>query len=187
MTPLPTAYVLLFALTVVVMVHQGRAKRLADHSHDEWHSSVVLGLAHAGAMISGALFPWLALGMLPIGQATAWVAVGVMVLAFALQLWSMRTLGLLFTASLQAATDQPVVARGPYRVVRHPAYLAQLVFWISFAVASRNLITILVVTSLVVLAYGHRIRTEERMLARSLGERYRAYAAGRARLVPGLW
>ena len=54
----------------------------------------------------------------------SWAAVGVMVVAAALQQWSQRALGPSFTLALQSAAHQAVNRSGPYRWVRHPAYLA---------------------------------------------------------------
>jgi protein-S-isoprenylcysteine O-methyltransferase len=70
--------------------------------------------------------------------------------------------------------------------VRHPGYLGQIVVWLGLALASRNAIAIVVVASALAAGYGYRIRAEERMLAATLGAAWARYAAGRARLVPGI-
>ncbi|MCW5737398.1 MAG: hypothetical protein KIS73_24955 [Enhydrobacter sp.] len=50
-----------------------------------------------------------------------------MVTALDLQRWPQRSLGRSFTLALQAAPDQAVGQTGPYRGVRHPAHLAQII------------------------------------------------------------
>lgn len=78
-----------------------------------------------------------------------------------------------------------VVARGPYRLVRHPAYLSELVMLGGAAVALGPWLgsALVVAAALLVVL---RILAEERPL-RQL-EAYRAYAARvRYRLVPGVW
>jgi protein-S-isoprenylcysteine O-methyltransferase Ste14 len=100
----------------------------------------------------------------------------------ALALLSFVFLGRSF-AILPAVRD--VVVRGPYRLVRHPAYLGELVMVIScFAAGPTHLglLPLAFAVPLVVL----RIGAEERALG-SLPE-YRAYAERvRWRLVPGVW
>ncbi len=189
MTPLRAAYALLFALTACVHALSRRSApaRMASSAPRERRSSLALGLAHAASMVAGALFSWLGVGDLALSGAVAWAAVAAMVLGFGLQIWAMLTLGPLFTLSLQAADAQPIVERGPYRLVRHPGYLGQIIFWLAFAVASRNAVTMAVVIVADAIGYGLRIQTEEEMLRAAVGERYSTYAERRARLVPGVW
>jgi protein-S-isoprenylcysteine O-methyltransferase len=108
-----------------------------------------------------------------------------MVGGLALQVWAMRTLGAFFTLTLRAAEAQPLVVRGPYRFVRHPGYLGQIVVWLGLALASRNAVVLAVVAAAMAIGYGYRIRAEERMLSETLGAAWTRYAAGRARLMPG--
>ncbi|MBS2029266.1 MAG: isoprenylcysteine carboxylmethyltransferase family protein [Deltaproteobacteria bacterium] len=187
MSPLLAAFCLLFVLTGVIGVVSKRLAGGAPAPAREKRSGMLLGLAHTAAMLSGALFPWAGMGALPLSEGFAWAAVGAMLVAFAFQLWAMFTLGSLFTLTLQASPGQEVVARGPYRVVRHPGYLAQILFFVAFALACRNVLTLAVVLITDAIAYAYRIQVEERFLREALATRYEAYAAGRARLIPGLW
>ena len=50
-----------------------------------------------------------------------------------------------------------------------------------------NVVSVLVLTVLPVAVYLRRIQVEEAALAEVLGDRYHAFAAGRARLVPWLY
>lgn len=78
-----------------------------------------------------------------------------------------------------------VVARGPYRVVRHPAYACELVMVIA-AGAARSWEVAIALGALVTLSLVPRIRAEEAML--SGDDAWAAYARRvRFRLVPGLW
>jgi len=187
MKPLIAAFILLFVLTGAIGAVSKRLARGVPAPAREKKSGMFLGLAHIAAMISGALFPWLGLGALPVGEGFAWAAMAAMLAAFAFQCWAMFTLGPLFTLTLQAEPQQEVVARGPYRLVRHPGYLAQIVFFAAFALACRNALTLAAVLLSDALAYGYRIHVEEQFLREALDGRYQAYAARRARLIPGLW
>ena len=116
-------------------------------------------------------------------------AVGMVVLLAGLVLrgWSFKTLGQYFTHTVMVSSDQPVIASGPYRVLRHPSYTAIIVATIGAGLASANWaglagLVLLTVTALIV-----RIRAEEAALMTTLGDRYRAYAAQHKRLVPLVW
>ena len=59
----------------------------------------------------------------------AWVfALGALIawLGLLLRWWSFVSLGEYFTMVVKTSEDQPVVDRGPYRVLRHPSYTGLL-------------------------------------------------------------
>jgi protein-S-isoprenylcysteine O-methyltransferase Ste14 len=78
-----------------------------------------------------------------------------------------------------------LVTRGPYRLVRHPMYLAYVIADIGYNLQEWNFGTaLLVMTGWASLLY--RIKAEERIL--SLDARWSAYTASvRYRLLPGIW
>ena len=115
---------------------------------------------------------------------TSWAAVGVMVVAAALQQWSQRALGPSFTLALQSAAHQAVNRSGPYRWVRHPAYLAQIILFTAFALTGGSWLVATVVGPAAVAGYVYRICEEEQMLLAALGDRYASYAASTRRLIP---
>jgi protein-S-isoprenylcysteine O-methyltransferase Ste14 len=78
-----------------------------------------------------------------------------------------------------------LVTRGPYRVVRHPMYLAYLLSDIGYNLQEWNAGTVMLV-ALGWFSILYRIRAEERVLARDPG--WPAYAGlVRSRLIPGVW
>ncbi len=89
--------------------------------------------------------------------------------------------------ALRTTGDQRLVTVGPYRWVRHPGYLGSIAVWAGAALAFHNWLAALVVALMMALAYGWRIRAEERMLAEHFGDDYRSYAAHTARLLPGIY
>jgi protein-S-isoprenylcysteine O-methyltransferase Ste14 len=104
----------------------------------------------------------------------------------ALRTWSMHTLGDSYTRTLRTGKAQQLVESGPYRLVRHPGYAGSLLTWAGFALASRSLPVVVLVTGLLARAYRDRIRAEEELLGRVLPG-YADYARRTWRLVPYLW
>jgi len=124
-----------------------------------------------------------------IGHGAAAFATGMVILVagIALRLWSFLVLGQYFTFTVKVSPDQPVVATGPYRLLRHPSYAGGLLAIIGVGVLNGNWASL----AALVLMFGSmvvwRIHTEERALLTTLDGRYRAYAAHHKRLVPLVW
>ena len=114
----------------------------------------------------------------------AWEAGGfvLVMLAACLSLASLLTLGRSFGVrpALRGLTTA-----GPYRLVRHPMYLAYLIADIGYNLQEWNLGTVLLVTA-GWMALLYRIHAEEQVLSRDSD--WPDYVARvRFRLLPGLW
>jgi len=138
------------------------------------------GFARTGLVVAGSFapVPWASAGWWMVVPAALFIG------GIALRLRAIGELGRFYTHRVQRHDGHEVVTTGPYRGVRHPAYTGMLVASTGF---TAYLLTVPAVLALAVLAGAlvWRIRVEERMLAGVPG--YVGYAAGRARLVPGVW
>ncbi|HEX5502691.1 MAG TPA: isoprenylcysteine carboxylmethyltransferase family protein [Thermomicrobiales bacterium] len=183
---------LAYALLSLFLVVEGRlrrgeeAKSLEAGAADQGTTRLI-GAAHG---VAGLGVPLLAL--LPAGRAARRPAVqlaglGVMAGGLLLKVWAMLTLGRYYTRTLRVAGDQPLVDTGPYRLVRHPGYLAAIAMWVGFGLALAGRLGALAAGAAMAAAYGRRIAAEEAMLREALGEPYRAYARRTWRLVPPLY
>ena len=80
---------------------------------------------------------------------------------------------------------RPIVTRGPYRLVRHPAYLGETILTLGGALKHPTLAALLGLAAMIV-ALAVRIRAEEQLLLAD--PTYHEYAQSvPARLLPGLW
>jgi protein-S-isoprenylcysteine O-methyltransferase Ste14 len=116
-------------------------------------------------------------------------AAGLVILLAGLVLrgWAFKTLGQYFTHTVMVSADQPVIARGPYRVLRHPSYTGLLLAAAGVGLAAANWAGLGGVLLLTLTPLLWRIHTEETALLATLGGRYRGYAAQHKRLVPLVW
>ncbi|HEY0492852.1 MAG TPA: isoprenylcysteine carboxylmethyltransferase family protein [Candidatus Dormibacteraeota bacterium] len=116
-----------------------------------------------------------------------WIALILLWGGIFLRVWSFRTLGRYFTFTVQTSSDQPVIAEGPYRVIRHPSYAGLLLLIMGMGLLIGNWWSFLGLTAVVAGGLVFRIRVEERALIQNLGPGYRSYAATHKRLVPFVW
>ena len=115
-----------------------------------------------------------------VGLALAWTGI-------AFRFWAFRTLGRYFTFTVMTSADQPVVTGGPYRLVRHPGYAGGALAMAGMGLAMGNWISFLALLVVPLIGTLNRIRVEEAALVATLGDEYRAFAAGRKRIVPFVW
>jgi protein-S-isoprenylcysteine O-methyltransferase Ste14 len=101
------------------------------------------------------------------------------------RLWAIRTLGRYYSHIVREVEGHRIVDSGPYRAVRHPAYLGMIVANIGVTVFFFNAVTLCLLLLLLVPAIVLRILIEERTLFTIDG--YPAFAESRKRLMPGVW
>jgi protein-S-isoprenylcysteine O-methyltransferase Ste14 len=97
-------------------------------------------------------------------------------------IWSLAVLGRCFGLFPEV---RGLVLRGPYRLVRHPVYLGELVSALGLLLAKPHPLVIALFAVFVALQYVRTIY-EERALAAAYPGEYPAYARHVPRLMPGL-
>jgi protein-S-isoprenylcysteine O-methyltransferase Ste14 len=140
--------------------------------------AAVLLLPVSRALVPAAVLP--GPGWFVVGAVVGWCGL-------LLRWWSIATLGPLFTVVLRTSSDQVVVDRGPYRVLRHPSYTGLLAVFLGGGLAFGTWVGAVGASALLLVGLVWRIRLEERALTEALGEAYVEFARGRARLVPHVW
>jgi protein-S-isoprenylcysteine O-methyltransferase Ste14 len=113
------------------------------------------------------------------------------ILCLALGLWlfhrSHVDLGPNWSITLEVRESHQLITQGIYRDVRHPMYLALLLYSLGQALVLPNWVagpSYLVTFGLL---FALRVGREERMMLEEFGRDYEAYMARTKRLVPGLW
>lgn len=109
----------------------------------------------------------------------------------ALGLWlvyrSHADLGTNWSITLEVREKHQLVTQGSYRLVRHPMYLALLLYSSGQALVLPNWVAGLSYLVALGLLFALRVGPEERMMLEEFGEEYEAYLARTKRLVPGVW
>ncbi len=179
--------VALFWLLEGPMWHN-RQERMKPSVHDRSTVWVNTVLGSAGFLSALVLMPWVR--EVPALQLPPWASWGGMAVAgagVALRRWSLATLGRFHTGTLQVQPEQPVINRGPYRLLRHPSYLGGDLGLLGVGLTTGAWPSALLMVLPFVAAHLWRIPIEERMMEEACGERWRAHVRRTWRMIPYLW
>jgi protein-S-isoprenylcysteine O-methyltransferase Ste14 len=113
-------------------------------------------------------------GPIPRNGPLAWVGLIVFAAGILLQFLALQALHGLYTTRLGVQPGHRLVTSGPYRVVRHPGYLSQIMCMTGIGLAMSSLIGLGLVV-LVLPLFSYRMREEEAMLLAEFGEEYLSY------------
>jgi methyltransferase len=149
---------------------RGAIERGARHTRVMalFHAAVLAACAAEGARVRGGWRP---------SRALKGVALAALALAQGLRYWAVATLGERWNIRVLALPGAAPITRGPYRLLRHPNYLAVVVEMAALPIACGAPWTALAATLGNAALLAGRIAIEERALgrpyARALGDRPR--------------
>jgi protein-S-isoprenylcysteine O-methyltransferase Ste14 len=104
----------------------------------------------------------------------------------ALRIAAKRTLGKYYTYTLRTGYTHNLITRGMYRVVRHPIYLAMVIYTIGIPLIFSSLCGLLFMLGLIPCIL-YRIGIEEKMLLEEFGDEYREYMKNTWKLIPFIY
>lgn len=117
------------------------------------HSALIAGAFAEAWLADRPFLPWL-----------GWPMVAVVVASQALRWWCIATLGRRWNTRVVVVPGLPLVAHGPYRVLRHPNYVAVVAEGAALPLVHTSWVTALVFTALNAWLLTVRIRTEDAAL-----------------------
>ncbi|CAO3588507.1 unnamed protein product [Absidia cylindrospora] len=85
---------------------------------------------------------------------------------------------------LATTDDQFLCTDGPYKVIRHPGYVAFYLAWLGLGLVSGNAICFFTIAIVLAYAYLRRIHAEEQMMLDHFGVDYQHYANESFRVLP---
>jgi methyltransferase len=147
---------------VVSKRHSAWAKARGGVEHGAGHYPWMVAL-HTGLLVACLAEAWLL--DRPFWPWLGWPMVAVVVAAQCLRWWCIRTLGPQWNTRVVVVPDLPLVTGGPYRLLRHPNYVAVVAEGIALPLVHGSWVTALVFTLLNVWLLTVRIRTEDAALA----------------------
>jgi protein-S-isoprenylcysteine O-methyltransferase Ste14 len=121
---------------------------------------------------------------------TVWIQVLGLLVIFAgafLFLWARRVLGYFYSGHVSVIEGQPLVQRGPYCIIRHPAYMGYLLISLGISLGFSSLSGFVAVIFILMPSVVFRLRVEDGLLAEHFGEAFKTYANKTKRLIPFVW
>jgi protein-S-isoprenylcysteine O-methyltransferase Ste14 len=150
--------------------------------YEDRSSRLLISLSMFLSLMIAFLFAASGIASLPSGA--FYLGIGLMIAGILLRQWSIAVLGRYFSRTVGVQEGQAVVDRGPYRLVRHPAYTGSLLTMVGLGFVLQSWGAVLVLIAFFGAAFGYRIHVEEAVLTSKLGDKYVAYARKTKRLIP---
>jgi len=143
-----------------------------------------------GIMVVFFLSPLEFLYLATFQPSTVWmevIGIGLALLGSTLFVWARRTLGTHYSGHVSVKKEQELVQRGPYRLIRHPAYAGYLWMALGLVLGYASFWGFVSILFILLPAVIYRIRVEDRLLAEHFGTQFEHYAQKTKRLIPGIW
>lgn len=172
----------LFSELVVGGIIPRSRRRGATIRYEDKNSRLLITLSLLLSLTVAFLFASAGIAVLP--SWAFYLGIGLMIAGILLRQWSIAVLGRYFSRTVGVQEGQAVVDRGPYRLVRHPAYTGALLTMVGLGFVLQSWGAVLVLIAFFGVAFGYRIHVEEGVLTSKLGDAYVAYAQKTKRLIP---
>ena len=172
----------LFSELVIGGIIPRSRRRGAPIIYEDKSSRSLIALSTFLSLTIAFLFALSGIASLPTGA--FYIGIGLMIAGILLRQWSIAVLGRYFSRTVGVQEGQVVVDRGPYRLVRHPAYTGSLLTIVGLGFVLQSWGAVLVLIAFFGIAFGYRIHVEEGVLTSKLGDEYVAYAKRTKRLIP---
>ena len=103
------------------------------------------------------------------------IGVGIVAVRIWLKWWAMFTLGEYWSVHIEIRESHKLVKEGPYRYLRHPAYLSNLLAYFGIPLIANAYYTLIGALVIYVPLNLIRLYLEEKELIRKFGEEYKDY------------
>jgi len=128
--------------------------------------------------------PWLDFANYHLPMWAGWIGAAVFVFALWLLWRSHVDLGLNWTAWVEIREDHSLVTHGVFRHIRHPMYVAHLLWGVAQVLLIHNWIGGLSMLAFVVPHMLQRVPREERIMLEHFGDEYCLYMSRTGRILP---
>jgi protein-S-isoprenylcysteine O-methyltransferase Ste14 len=96
------------------------------------------------------------------------------------------TLGRFFSEAIRIKPEHKLITSGPYRFIRHPIYLGEILYFLSIPMIFGSLYGFVIMLVLIPMLL-RRISVEERVLVSKFGQEYVEYTLKTKKLIPYIY
>ncbi|MFN2601434.1 MAG: isoprenylcysteine carboxylmethyltransferase family protein [Gemmatimonadaceae bacterium] len=163
-----------------------RASRAGTSTDAKSLQVIMVGMN--AAFLGSFFLAWIpALRMTSYVMPAFWLGIVLLISGSLLRRHCFRMLGESFTGDVRASSDQHVVTRGAYSILRHPSYTGGLLMNAGVGIGLGSWASALLMTVGTLAVYSYRIAVEERALSATIGEPYREFMSTRKRIIPFIY
>ena len=112
------------------------------------------------------------------------VGAGIVFFAGIIRIWSRSALHEFFTLQILIQKKHKLIRQGPYNLIRHPGYLALLLFLIGLGISFSSKFGLGLIVLLFIPALIFRISKEEELMTAKFGKDYIYYINSTKKLIP---
>jgi protein-S-isoprenylcysteine O-methyltransferase Ste14 len=106
------------------------------------------------------------------------------VFGFALRVYSIKTLGSLFTFEVGMRKNHRLITHGPYTLIRHPSYLGYLCLSLGMYFFFATFLGMILTLITCFFFYTQRIPMEEQVLLENFGDEFEQYKKRTKKIIP---
>ena len=157
-----------------------------NNKHTDKYSIVFILIASA-VSVGSSLIEWAYFSDQSSNLFLTIVGILMIIIGLIIRITAINTLGKFFTATARTTNEHLLITSGPFSVMRHPSYAGAILVITGVPVLLNNLITFFSTILLLFFAYDFRIKSEEKVLISTFGEKYLQYSLKVKKIVPHLW
>jgi protein-S-isoprenylcysteine O-methyltransferase Ste14 len=115
------------------------------------------------------------------------ISVALIIIGLVIRWSAVITLGRMFTSNIAIQNDHKLVNNGLYKYICHPSYAGLLLEFTGLGFFFADWISLIALVSPITIALIIRMKSEEQVLIKALGESYIKYISETKRLIPFVW
>lgn len=158
-----------------------RAKRIVKRKEDKG-TYILIYLSIILSIVISINLGYREIALLP--EIVFYVGIISILLGIFIREYSVITLGKFFSFQISVIEKHKLIENGPYHYIRHPAYTGGILSIIGISISLRSMIAVIIVIIMSTIAYGSRIKYEEKILVHEFGEEYIRYRNKTKKLIP---
>jgi protein-S-isoprenylcysteine O-methyltransferase Ste14 len=157
-----------------------------NNKHTDKYSIVFILIASA-VSVGSSLIEWAYFSDQSSNLFLTILGILMIIIGLIIRITAINTLGKFFTATARTTNEHLLVTSGPFSIMRHPSYAGAILVITGVPVLLNNLITFFSTILLLFFAYDFRIKSEEKVIISTFGEKYLQYSLKVKKIVPHLW
>ena len=157
-----------------------------NNKHTDKYSIVFILIASA-VSVGSSLIEWAYFSDQSSNLFLTILGILMIIIGLVIRITAINTLGKFFTATARTTNEHLLITSGPFSIMRHPSYAGAILVITGVPVLLNNLITFFSTILLLFFAYDFRIKSEEKVLISTFGEKYLQYSLKVKKIVPHLW